>query len=465
MGKRVCTVLNCRNRLESTKKRNKELGIKNKSLFKAPKVLAENLTGDDCDDINMEVPSLFNNVTPQRNDNCEQAVESSTAENINQTPEKLNFEMSISTKTSTLIGAHAQKVQCIAHIKMSHCIICDEPLGADESELLSVQEKGCKTIQRRCQQLGNETLRRRLYNVEAYSKAKASNFEYIYVAFDLPLYIKALEVTMTTNDDRLKNVKPVLGGFHLLMSFIGAVGHIMDGNGIKEILTLIYAENSVKHILNGHAFSRALRAHVQIHAALAHLVLSMINFTEDEKQIMTSLQDKIGSANILSDLNDRSYTAILHKFNDKLQELSADENPTSRLWVQYFQMVTLIKRFIEAVRCTSWNDYLKCIIQMLPIFHASGHNLYAKCAHLYVQEMLQLNVDEHHQYISHFSVRRTDKFYCGIFSDQAIETCLMKVFKDPGRGLTHGRGTTEADTANFIDANLSRHIPKLSGLL
>ncbi|XP_018392764.1 PREDICTED: uncharacterized protein LOC108771863 [Cyphomyrmex costatus] len=167
MGKRVCTVLNCRNRLESTKKRNKELGIKNKSLFKAPKdknlldrwtailgqlkrplteycfvceehfsiddvfhsndillndgtvhhtkkivlklrpnaipIVAENLTGDDCDDINMEVPSLFNNVTPQRNDNCEQAVESSTAENINQTPEKLNFEMSISTYSNILL--------------------------------------------------------------------------------------------------------------------------------------------------------------------------------------------------------------------------------------------------------------------------------------------------------------------------------------------------------------------------
>ncbi|KYN50606.1 hypothetical protein ALC57_11709 [Trachymyrmex cornetzi] len=224
----------------------------------------------------------------------------------------------------------------------------------------------------------------------------------------------------------------------------------MDGSGIKEIVTLIYAENSIKYILNGHAFARALRAHVQIHAALAHSVLSMINCTEDEKELMTSLQEKIGNANISSDLNDPSYAAILQKFNDKLQELSADENPTNKLWVQYFQMVTLIKRFIEAVRCTSWDDYLKCIIQMLSIFHAARHNLYAKCAHLYVQEMLQLNVDEHLQYISHFSVRRTDKFYCAIFSDQAIETSLMKVFKDPGRGLTHGRGTTEADTAKWI---------------
>ncbi|KYM95001.1 hypothetical protein ALC62_14358 [Cyphomyrmex costatus] len=84
MVKRVCIVLNCRNELKCTKKRNKDLGIKNKSLFKAPKVPdTANLTGDDSDDINIEVPSLFDNVTPQRNDNCEQAVESSTAKDIN----------------------------------------------------------------------------------------------------------------------------------------------------------------------------------------------------------------------------------------------------------------------------------------------------------------------------------------------------------------------------------------------
>ncbi|XP_018366006.1 PREDICTED: uncharacterized protein LOC108763141 [Trachymyrmex cornetzi] len=37
MGKRVCIVFNCRNGLECMKKQNKENGIKNKSLFRAPK--------------------------------------------------------------------------------------------------------------------------------------------------------------------------------------------------------------------------------------------------------------------------------------------------------------------------------------------------------------------------------------------------------------------------------------------
>ncbi|KYN23238.1 hypothetical protein ALC57_04348 [Trachymyrmex cornetzi] len=284
----------------------------------------------------------------------------------------------------------------------------------------------------------------------AYRKAQISNLKYIYVTFDLPLYMKALEVVTTTTDDRLKTVIPILGGFHLLMSFMGSIGYIMDGSGIKDILSLIYAENSVKHILSGHAFARAVRAHVQIHAALAHLIFSLVDLTEEEKNIMTTLHAKLGHENILPELNKTSYEAIMNKFHQKLQELSAEEMPTARLWVQYFETVTLIKKFIEAARCTDWDEYLNCITQMLPIFHAAGHNLYVKCAHLFVQQMLQLDVQEHKEYISNFSIRRTSKFYCGIFGDQTIETSLMKLFKDPGRGLTHGRGTNEADISKWI---------------
>ncbi|KYN18440.1 THAP domain-containing protein 9 [Trachymyrmex cornetzi] len=83
------------------KKQNKENGIKNKSVFRAPKVHMANLISEGYDDISIEIPSLFDNVTPQRNDqDCEQDVESSTVQDTNYTsesPEKLTFEMLMST--------------------------------------------------------------------------------------------------------------------------------------------------------------------------------------------------------------------------------------------------------------------------------------------------------------------------------------------------------------------------------
>ena len=48
----------------------------------------------------------------------------------------------------------------------------------------------------------------------------------------------------------------------MTMSFIGSMGHLMAGSGLKELLELIYTPNAVDHILTGEAVSRAVRAHI-----------------------------------------------------------------------------------------------------------------------------------------------------------------------------------------------------------
>lgn len=53
-------------------------------------------------------------------------------------------------------------------------------------------------------------------------------------------------------------------------------------------------------------------------------------------------------------------------------------------------MVSIAKEFIRAERMGDWKAHLKSIREMLPYFHASGHFPYAKSAHLYLQDMLQL---------------------------------------------------------------------------
>ena len=62
----------------------------------------------------------------------------------------------------------------------------------------------------------------------------------------------------------------------------------------------------------------------------------------------------------------------------------------SYLWVQFFEMVTLMKNFIHSERRGDWNGHWACVQQMIPFFHASGHFQYIKCAHLYVQDMIKL---------------------------------------------------------------------------
>ena len=37
------------------------------------------------------------------------------------------------------------------------------------------------------------------------------------------------------------------------MSFLGSIGHIMKGSRMQEVLELIYADNTVSHMLSGKA--------------------------------------------------------------------------------------------------------------------------------------------------------------------------------------------------------------------
>ena len=92
---------------------------------------------------------------------------------------------------------------------------------------------------------------------------------------------------------------------------------------------------------------------------------------------------------------------------------------------------------------------------MLPYFHASGHFLYAKSAHLYLQDMLDLEdfitPKEYDDYVQrgYFTIRRSEKFWSGIWSDMTIEQTLMRSMKSSG-GLTHGRGMTDSVLAKWI---------------
>ncbi|CAG2053440.1 unnamed protein product [Timema podura] len=53
---------------------------------------------------------------------------------------------------------------------------------------------------------------------------------------------------------------------------IGTIGYLMPDGGLQELLSVIYAENSVKHILIGHAYARAVHAHNLVSTALKERV-------------------------------------------------------------------------------------------------------------------------------------------------------------------------------------------------
>ena len=296
------------------------------------------------------------------------------------------------------------------------------------------------------------------------------------LTFDQPLFWKAMtiiESEPSTSD--LKSFVLRLGGLHTQMSFLGCIGHLMAGSGLQEILEIVYADNAVKHILSGKAISRAIRGHLLVAAALnTMLVANAFNLplptpdvdgddSEPSKEDGENALDCENSADenliqageLFNDLMDDPSTIgnvltsdALMKVADQIQSEKDTMQTfrTAKLWLQYMDMVRILQRFIKAERTGNWLLHLQSVQDMLPYFAASGHNLYAKSAYIYLQTMNQL---EDRQPTVHavfmeggHVIRRSDRYWAGLSTDLIIEQVLMRSIKTSG-GLTRGRGMTE----------------------
>ena len=66
------------------------------------------------------------------------------------------------------------------------------------------------------------------------------------LTFDQPLYWKALTIIQSQPDGSdLKGMVLRLGGFHMQMSFLGSIGHLMAGSGLQELLEVVFTGNAV----------------------------------------------------------------------------------------------------------------------------------------------------------------------------------------------------------------------------
>lgn len=212
---------------------------------------------------------------------------------------------------------------------------------------------------------------------EASARTKAHLQKTCFVTFDQPLSMKARDIVASGHHPELSNVVVRLGGFHTLMSFMGCIGAIMAGSGLKEVLMTIYADHSVDKLLNGHAYSRAVRAHILLNLVLASILLDSVHFTEEERTEIENMLTESDRSIIMFTTDNHTYQMLRDKFKVAIDKLEGN-GPTSKLWIQYFRMSTLIKLFIQAERMGDWKLHLDTVNKVLPFFHSAGHLFYAK---------------------------------------------------------------------------------------
>ena len=207
----------------------------------------------------------------------------------------------------------------------------------------------------------------------------------------------------------LKSIVVRLGGFHLEMSFLGSIGHLMSASGLQHILELVYAPNAVVHMLTGKAIARAVRAHLLVDAALNGLLLAnalgvpLSSQSSDEEADVAIFEETAAIVDANRDI-DEAYvlyenlmeetisvdevcsTDVIQRITNILKEKidSLKSSRTAALWLQYMNMVDILRQYIRAERTGNWALHLEFISKMLPYLAASGHNHYTKSGWVYL---------------------------------------------------------------------------------
>ncbi|KAK3917801.1 Protein lin-54-like protein [Frankliniella fusca] len=292
----------------------------------------------------------------------------------------------------------------------------------------------------------------------AAEQASRQGQKFCAVTFDQPLFWKAAEIVLASPaNSPLQKIIVRLGGFHLLMSFMGCIGHLMSGSGLEDLWATVFAKNSVQHMCSGKAYSRAVRAHFLTQAAILSFVLNQVFDSPDIERTRRKLLEicrKLYRGEHLAQDDTDILTQALREMDGALHGLK-ERGRTARLWVQYARQVELIRLLLRAERVGDWDLHLYAVREMLPYFHAAGHLNYAKSAQLYLQLMVtaesSLPPEERDQLFGGaFTVRKQDKLWAGNFSDQTIEMDYMRLLKCIGGITMHGRGITESTVAVWV---------------
>ncbi|KAH3799847.1 hypothetical protein DPMN_153465 [Dreissena polymorpha] len=118
------------------------------------------------------------------------------------------------------------------------------------------------------------------------------NFHNI-VTFDQSVYLKAAETIIDAPQrSSLKNIVLMSDCVHTLMNFQGAIGFLMEGTGLKNILETI-RENAVVHIITCKAAQKVLRVHFLVDKCLHRQLIAEMTQTDLEIYILIDQAEEL----------------------------------------------------------------------------------------------------------------------------------------------------------------------------
>ncbi|KAJ8882906.1 hypothetical protein PR048_014740 [Dryococelus australis] len=89
----------------------------------------------------------------------------------------------------------------------------------------------------------------------------------------------------------------------------------MDGSGLKELFSVVYAASFVDKLLSGHVYVRTQRAHILAYAALAAIIQDETDLYADEQPV---IEFTFLGSDCTQKANEDVLKSALQKFNTTL---------------------------------------------------------------------------------------------------------------------------------------------------
>ena len=203
------------------------------------------------------------------------------------------------------------------------------------------------------------------------------------VTFDQSLWMKATEIIKAKS----VGIACILGGFHLLMSFLGS---LMKRIGLEEAFRVVLTENTVPYMLTRKAISRAVKDHFLVQSALvtnffkpfrddgedeAEGTEGDISVEKREKTVETVKREDVlrelenvtkyikDEGKTTEDIESKDYPVLFQLDNivENYKEYLIKSSRTAKLWLLYIYCVDVFKMFIRAERSGYWNLHVVAI--------------------------------------------------------------------------------------------------------
>lgn len=114
----------------------------------------------------------------------------------------------------------------------------------------------------------------------------------------------------------------MLGGFHTFVNLLGAIGTLMKGTGLRNIMEVVCGSNAVQHMMTGKSVERAFRGHLLVDRCLNHLVVSELQEDDSQFELLVNQAGEMYSSMVMKETNLESAAAsdMLIKIKEKGHE-------------------------------------------------------------------------------------------------------------------------------------------------